>query len=262
MQFTFNNIDFAHKIDEIKSPTEVYEKHIHHFYEIMFFVRGTVNYIVESRTQKLFPGSLVFIRPGQSHYADVNTDYRYERYVVKFDDTIIPTYLMEKIKGIKTFYINNNKFLPIFKAMEGYVESLNEEEAAILITGEILKLIIYISNDNGEVDSVYNEQISKIIAWIDVHLKEPISIEIMSKEFNYSCSHICNEFKKYVKIPIMKYIKTKKLIAARDEIIAGRKKNEVAEEYSFENYSTFYRLYMKTFKSSPSGRSRKDEKKD
>lgn len=84
----------------------------------------------------------------------------------------------------------------------------------------------------------------------------------MSKEFNYSCSHICNEFKKYVKIPIMKYIKTKKLIAARDEIIAGRKKNEVAEEYSFENYSTFYRLYMKTFKSSPSGRSRKDEKKD
>lgn len=252
--FHTNGIDFAHKVDEVRSPSEVYEKHLHHFYEIMFFVKGNVNYVVESKTQKLFFGSLVVIKPGESHYADVNSDYRYERYVVKFVDSILPPYLRKKLKELKTFYINSNRFFPVFKAMDSYINSFSEEETSILLNAEIQKLIIYTSNDNGEVDSVYNEQIAKMIAWIDAHIKEAISIERMSNEFNYSTSHICNEFKKYVKIPIMKYIKTKKLIAARDEIISGKKKNEVAEAYSFENYSTFYRLYVKTFKTSPSGR--------
>lgn len=258
--FVFNNIDFAHKIDEVGSPTEVYEKHLHHFYELMFFVKGSVNYVVENKSQKLFSGNLVFIRPAESHYADVNQEYRYERYVVKFDDSFLPKFLIEKLKNVKTFYLNSTKFTPIFKEMQNYTEMYTPEEAYVLLMGEILKVLIYITNDSGEVDNIYNEQIGNIIAWIDAHIKEPISIERISHEFNYSSSHICNEFKKYVKIPIMKYIKTKKLIAARDEIVSGRKKNEVAEEYSFENYSTFYRLYIKTFKTSPSGKRSKNEK--
>ena len=52
-------------------------------------------------------------------------------------------------------------------------------------------------------------------------------------------------------------VKAKKLIAARNAIERGEKKNEFALRYSFENYSTFYRLYVKTFHESPSGK-RKD----
>ena len=63
-----------------------------------------------------------------------------------------------------------------------------------------------------------------------------------------------------MKISIMKYVKTKKLIAAHNDILSGLKKNEVAEMYSFDNYSTFYRLYIKTFHTSPGGKARKGSK--
>ena len=51
--FVYKNIDFAHKLDKPSSPTEEYYKHIHSFYEILYFVTGKVTYTVESESRPL-----------------------------------------------------------------------------------------------------------------------------------------------------------------------------------------------------------------
>ena len=70
-------------------------------------------------------------------------------------------------------------------------------------------------------------------------------MQTLSDEFHYSKSFITVEFKRQMKIPIMQYVRSKKIIAAHHMILSGTKKHEAAEMFGFETYSTFYRAYKK-----------------
>ena len=255
--FVFSGLDFAHKLDEKEKPTENYEKHLHYFYEIVYFVHGKVNYHVEGESKKLTNGDLVFIGAGRNHFAEVNLKESYERYVLKFDSTLLPSYLQNRIKEIRTFHNLSPIIAGIFSNLDLYIENHSQEESYILFVSELQKLLVFLLCDKKEITSDYDESIAQIIDWIDLHIEEPISLKRIAATFHYSSSQICNAFKKNVKMPLMRMVKAKKLIAARNAIERGEKKNEVALRYSFENYSTFYRLYVKTFHESPSGK-RKD----
>lgn len=254
--FSFRGIDFAHKLDDKKKPSENYEKHLHHFYEIVFFMKGKVRYVVEQESKRLAPNDLVFINSGRSHFAEVDDEERYERYVLKFEKASLPPYLQDKVGSIKTFHKATPLLTNVFKRLDTIYGLYNDEEAYILYSAELTTLLVLLLHDESEIEGEYNEQIAKIVEWIDSHIEEPISLERIASTFHYSPSQISNAFKKYAKMPIMKTIKMKKLIAARNDIRNGEKKNEVALRYSFENYSTFYRLYTKAFHESPSGKNK------
>ena len=49
-------------------------------------------------------------------------------------------------------------------------------------------------------------------------------------------------------MPVMQYIRKKKAIAAHGMIMSGTPKTIAAEKTGFENYSTFYRCYIKMLK--------------
>lgn len=68
-------------------------------------------------------------------------------------------------------------------------------------------------------------------------------MQTLTERFHYSKSYINIEFKRQMKIPIMKYIRLKKILAAHKMIASGTKKSVAAEMFGFENYSTFYRAY-------------------
>ena len=102
-EFVYKDIDFAHKIDAASNPTENYEKHIHYFNEIVLFVTGDVLYTVETETRKLQPGDIIFIPSGKYHFATVNSDAKYERYVLKFPDSYVPAYIKEKRNASSCF---------------------------------------------------------------------------------------------------------------------------------------------------------------
>ena len=252
--FVFSGLDFAHKLDEKQRPTENYEKHLHYFHEIVYFVRGKVNYNVEGESKKLHNGDLVFIEAGRNHFAEVNLDDCYERYVLKFDSSLLPPYLQNRIGEIRTFHNLSPIIAGIINGLDLYVENHSKEETFILLESELQKLLVFLLCDKKEIAGEYDENIAQIIEWIDLHIEEPISLKRIASIFHYSSSQICNAFKKNVKMPLMRMVKAKKLIAARKAIERGEKKNEVALRYSFENYSTFYRLYVKAFRESPSGK--------
>lgn len=252
--FLYKNIDFAHKIDEKKKPTENYEKHLHHFYEIVFFVKGSVTYHVGEESKKLYKGDIVFINAGRNHFAEVDSQEVYERYVLKFDNSILPSYLLDKMKNIQTFYAGNAEENSIFKNLDNYIGHYNDEEIYLLFISLVTTLLVFLLNDTQRTEINYDANTAKLLEWIDNHLEENITLDKLAETFHYSSSQISTAFKKKMKIPLIRYIKMKKLIAAHQDIERGKKKNEVALRYSFDNYSTFYRLYVKTFGESPNGK--------
>ncbi len=244
--FIYGNIDFAHKIDNSSSPTEEYYKHMHAFAEILYLVSGDVNYTVESDTRKLQAGDLVFIAPGKYHFATVNLDDQpYERYVLKFPEILIPDYLKAGLFAHTPFFADPGSFTEIFKRLDGYIENFLPEEVNTLFNCELARLLVFMNRSANSERQNTNKFIDKIINYVDSHITESITLDSLAAAFLFSKSYICNEFKKHMKIPVMQYIRSKKILFAHSLITNGMKKCEAAEKVGFANYSTFFRAYRK-----------------
>lgn len=243
--FVHKNLDFAHKIDRPRSPTEEYFKHIHYFNEILYLVRGDIDFTVESESRHLEEGDLVFIPSGKYHFATVNHNLAYERYVLKFPDQFLPDYVREKVSLGAYFFTDSKKYELMFNLLDGYVQEYNEDELYTLFVSEILKLTTMLCHGHAQPAEKHDDFIAQLISYIDANLQTPLTIQSLSDEFHYSKSFINTEFKNHMHVPIMKYIRTKKVISAHQMILSGVKKTEVAELFGFETYSTFYRVYKK-----------------
>ena len=250
--FVYRNIDFAHKIDNPSSPTEEYFKHMHAFAEILYFISGDVNYTVESETRALQPGDLVFIAPGKFHFATVNLEKcPYERYVLKFPALLIPDYLKNSLYSHAPFFADIQNYADIFSKLDEYADAFSQEEVNTLFNCELSKLLIFMNRTAGTDRQNTNEFIDKIITYVDSHITEAITLDSLAATFLFSKSYICNEFKKHMKIPIMQYIRSKKILFAHSLITNGMKKVEAAEMVGFINYSTFFRAYRKMLQNNP-----------
>ena len=73
----------------------------------------------------------------------------------------------------------------------------------------------------------------------------------INRELILSKSYVQNLFSQNMHIGLKEYIMKKKIYAARTDIKNGMTPIEACEKYAFGDYSGFYRLYKKTFLSSP-----------
>lgn len=250
-KFKYKDLDFSYKLDSASDPADDYQSHMHYFNELIFFIDGDVKYTVESNTEQLKRGDLVFIPSGKYHFAEVKKDSMYERYVLKFSDSIMPDFLRNKIHGANFFFGNHRELQPQFDQLDSYYNNFSDEELYTLFVCEIVKMMILLFKNPTDVKRQYNNMLSPILRYIDENIQNSITLDTLSEQFHFSKSYISNEFKKYIKMPLMQYIRTKKIIAAHNMLLTGRKKYEVAEIFGFDDYSTFYRTYVKVMGFSP-----------
>lgn len=251
--FNFKNLDFSHKLDYASSPKDEYSKHMHPFVEILYFVSGDAQYNVEGERKKLKSGDCVLIQPGKFHFAEVNRFVLYERYVLKFPENLFPETIKKKLFAQSPFYRLTQEEINIFKALDNYYSLMNDEDMYIVCISKLLELLALL--DNTKQNSIGDEDISvvsKITNYIETHLEDNLNLSKMSEELSYSESYISNCFKKEMHIPIMKYIRSKKIIHAHSMILNGAKPQDVCERLNFNDYSTFYRQYLKVIGVSPS----------
>ena len=63
----------------------------------------------------------------------------------------------------------------------------------------------------------------KIIKYIDEHIKDEISLDELSELAGYSKRNLYKIFEIYSPVPVMEYIRNKRMYAAANEIYTGRK---------------------------------------
>lgn len=246
--FVYNGIDFAHKFDAASAPNEKYFKHMHAYTEIVYLVKGDVSFTVGRERCKLKPRDLIIIPPGEYHFATVNTDVAYERYVFKFPNSVIPPFLVEQIKTSPHFFSPSKKFGVSFSMFDAYYKNYEKDTLLMLFIAEIVKTLIFVAKEATLIPDVIGNDVAKFLNYIDKHITENITLEKLCNEFHFSKSFISGEFKKYMNVPIIQYIKTKKIAAAHEMILGGEKKSVAAKLLGFENYSTFYRQYINYIK--------------
>jgi len=222
-------------------------------YEILLFISGNAQFIIENKKLQLHPGDLLLILPGQHHYINVNPDTPYERYVIKFPEYDIPKGLLSAIKKRAGCYtIGDTPVLDLFGRFDFHAKNYQGDDLCGLFKNVLCEILYYSCNSKLYDFEIYNENMIEVLNYIHENIAKRITIEDICKHFHYSKSYICKEFRQCMNVSIIQYVRTKKILLADSLIKDGAKPMAIFEQCGFSDYSTFFRAYKKLLGRAPS----------
>ena len=258
----FDFITFKHTKSCSKKLTN-FNSHAHSAYEILYIVQGSPTYGFEENSLSLKSGDILITPPQQYHFLQVAPNDTYERIGL----LLFPKALNLDVELDKVILLSDNhKILRrLIKDFCFYYEhSANDEQREIfeIKTRELLFVLNHLlPNDDVLANSTVNSTLKNVLDYINANLRTSLTVADISKHCFLSEGHIHHLFSNKLNTSPMHYIKTKKMLLAQSLISETDTKQAIttiAQELGFDDYSVFYRNYVKFFHRKPSDDLRKD----
>ncbi len=248
------------------------QAHTHDYYEFYFFIEGHIIMYIDGKSFVPVPGTMIIIPPGKSHFARLlDGTISYRRFVFWLTGDFLKTlgnisedylYLSKRTSASDNIFIH--KFGEIeFNTIQGKVFSLIDEihsdrfgkDAKILtsVSDFIITLnrMVYEKENETATASSSDALYMNIIQYIETHIDENLSLDLLAQKFYVSKFHISHMFTEVSGLSIHKYITKKRLDMCRDAILNGQDISIVASNYGYSDYSAFFRAFKKEFGKSP-----------
>lgn len=253
--------------NESEEATKDYFLHCHNFYEVYFFLDGDVDYLVEGRQYKPTPNSLLLLSPHVFHGVKINGGKTYKRFSIHFHPDILSldrrSFLLsafssfEKQPGRKIYYEHADSYrIPCcLEALEDCAlknEALRDALLPVCVEA-LLAQIISMEDACESAPSMARatDTVTRIIWYLNQHLKENITLDQLSELFFISKHHLNKVFRKATGTTVFDYLLHKRITAAQQLLITGCSAQEAASEAGFGDYSAFYRAYTRINGHSP-----------
>ncbi|HIZ83767.1 MAG TPA: AraC family transcriptional regulator [Firmicutes bacterium] len=265
-EYRDNKVYFHHTMD-LHPRAADFGIHVHEECELLYFVSGNAQCLVETTVYPLEPHSLLVIRNMESHMIRIQGDAAYERYGIHFFpgllDSVDPAHtllrpFLDRPLGQDNLY-HAEEFAGIrphelFLSMVSADPSEESQRRTLLLYlyplfGQILEA--FRKKQTGRKAPAKQGMAQEMVAYINRHLFEELSLEALSQQFFMSQSQLNRIFKEQVGSSVWDYILYKRLVAARNLIRDGHSAGDACAACGFKDYSSFYRSYVRRFGSSP-----------
>lgn len=263
-----SNFKFFHLKDNTRKD---FPFHYHDFNKILLFLHGDVNYTIEGKSYELQPFDLVLVRAGELHRPVIHSESAYERIILYLSPEFIAQYSGESYDLEKCFilaadasahvlripYFKGSALYQTIKALENSYEHPEEYAQELSQRLLFLQFMIHLNrvaiSDNLEFleTSTSNTKILECLDYINTHLQEKLTADVLADRFFVSKYYLMHSFKEETGRSMGSYITTKRLLLARQYISGGMPSTQACYECGFHNYSTFYRAWKKLFGTSP-----------
>lgn len=247
--------EVSHK--RIERPTQsVYFNHIHNHCELLLFISGQANYNIDGQVFSPSAYDLLFIPAATYHYLIPTASVPYENYVIGIDPSMIPSehYNTLFTSPLMISIKDDPQLLNFFDQLDYYRSHYSSRDFNTCTSCTVQQLLTYCAYHKPELTSASSGSlpyIDGIIKYINANLESPLDAESIARHFSLSKSYVQNLFTQKMHIGLKKYIMQKKIYAAHADLSGGISPMDVCEKYAFGDYSIFYRLYKKTFETSP-----------
>jgi AraC-like DNA-binding protein/uncharacterized cupin superfamily protein len=256
---------------EISPKDEQIEFHSHFFYEIIFVLDGTCHYIIEDKEYQVGKGNIILIPPGIKHQVNWTNDKRlYERYVLWINKDFLEQqklvdrdilYAFEKCQKNNNYVLKSttsSSYQSLEQDLIQLVNGSNEEKLNKEIWSVSLGLsfIVHLNRTHYDLEtkniSDYKDiLLGDMLAYIDTHLNEKISIADLAQVLHVSPSTISRLCKQKLNVSLHQFIIQRRLKIAKSNILAGIDISEAWENLGFTDYSAFFRAFKRYYGVSP-----------
>lgn len=148
------------------------------------------------------------------------------------------------------------------QAMAGgdlYVKTLSrgDEFSYLMADAQVRTLLVRLNRlirsaqtDNSQ-EMRSTRDISAAVAYINEHLNEALSLDILSERLFMNKYHLSRKFKDQIGTTVHRYIVQRRLILSKQLMLSGLSPFDVYQECGFSDYSSFYRAFKSEYNISP-----------
>lgn len=112
--------------------------------------------------------------------------------------------------------------------------------------------VIERDNDNIEHGSSTQQTVNRMIAYIQKHIYESISVSDVAKHFYLNPDYVSRLFKNHVHVSVGNYISIQKTSSAQSLLREGYTVSEVQEKLGYSSYAYFFKSFKKNTGLTPS----------
>jgi AraC family transcriptional regulator len=98
----------------------------------------------------------------------------------------------------------------------------------------------------------YIEYLQKTIDYIEENINQDITIEVCANAAGFSKYHFYRLFTMFIGVPLMEYVRKRRLVYAMQDINKGRRIIDIALDFGYSSERSFCRAFQKEFSKSPS----------
>ena len=244
------------------------EVHHHDFYEVYYLLDGQVEYWVDGRIIRMEPGDLLLINPQELHRPLVGSDRdRYERIVLWIQKDYLENMASGKNKLSRCFDQSlPNRICPadaerpILKArMHELVREFYSRDfgSGLCAQGLFLQLMVQLNrlalrtDDPDREESQMSALVQQTMNYIRDNISLPLSLEGIASHLYVSKYHLSHAFSREVGVSVYRYIMLRRLLLARQLLLAGQGAGQVSISCGFSDYASFYRAFKAEYGVSP-----------
>ena len=222
----------------------------HNFYEIYYLLKGERHIFIEDKIFTLHENSIVIIPPFYMHKTDGGP---YERINVYLSNDLLDENerkFLSSCSSILSFELENSKKNMLFSLFRPFLEETDKED---LLKKKYLlsfaKTFLYILQSSTLTPLSYAPSISKnntnknlildIVAYINTHFQENITLESLKNKFFISKNTLCKNFQQVMHCSVMEYCSAARLNEAKHLLLTTTKSIEDIADlcgYSSANY--------------------------
>lgn len=245
--------------------------HLHDGCEVFFVLDPVLSYFVEDHLYSAKTGDVLITRGDEIHHPIMVDRERYERAFVQFR----PEYLREFTGGeelLRPFFDREKGQGNLFNpkpaeqrellqlrtrmqqaALAGDGFQLVQQTAALV---DLLRLIRRLGAERG-VNATGTEPVkptgavSELIAYINANLASDLSLDTLAERVFLDKSTLCRRFRRELGITVQDFVRNKRVLAARERLLAGASVAEACETAGFNDYANFIRTFTRITGISP-----------
>ncbi|MBE6966642.1 MAG: AraC family transcriptional regulator [Ruminococcaceae bacterium] len=271
LSFYANAADGIH-IQRLEKPREAKEFHTHVYFQIYYIKKGSLTHFVENYSSKLSAGDMFIIPPGVVHR--IEDDEGISFYSLSFMPEIIEemshvaSFAANFLKQISSMgHIRPKITVPADEVLriETLIEQIYDEfQKNNLAGGEIVKIYtallislfarIYFDSSN-ELPLPKSEDKNRLmlycIDYIKLNYFKNLTLEDMLRLSALSKGEFCRRFREMTGDSFLSYLNRCRIRKACERINNGDKITSVYSFCGYDDYSAFYRNFVKVMGISP-----------
>lgn len=239
-----------------KNPMNIdFKMHNHDdIYEIVLVLAGDCEFYVEGNSYTVKPLDMCFTRPSELHLMTFCSDNVYERIVIYLQSDFfehagrkkyLDIFLNRKLGtgNLVSHDIAGSAAASCAKRVYGYFK----EGALDIAEGAVCELLYIMNRSKDGSDGLYasSGRVRDIIIYINSHLTEKLSLDMLAAKFFTDKHYLCRIFKKYTGYTINQYINYKRILLVQEMHRNGQTLLQASMNAGFNSYAHFYKMYVK-----------------